>query len=169
MLFQVAITWAATHFILRKTVRDWPRKNRSPGGMHCHPVYSSRSSAMKACFLFFPHESLNIFSFITKSIVFRVRTKQTNANETKKIVLWWICSRHCGTATGGPLDCLGGGHVVPQQDDVTVEPAIASRLQVDGGYTTFARVTLHNSVAITWYRVWRNKRETVFCGPATAI
>jgi hypothetical protein len=40
-------------------------------------------------------------------------------------ILWQICSRHGWRAADGPVDCLGGSHVLPQQDDVTVETAIA--------------------------------------------
>jgi hypothetical protein len=67
------------------------------------------------------------------------------------------------------VDCLRSGHVVPQEDDVTVEPAIASCPHVDGEYTKHARVTSHTCVPIAWYPVWQNRRNSVFCGPTTAI
>jgi hypothetical protein len=44
------------------------------------------------------------------------------------------------------VDCLVSGHVVPQQDDATVEPAIASCPHVDGDYTTHVRVTSRKCV-----------------------
>jgi hypothetical protein len=89
------------------------------------------------------------------------------------IILWWICSRHCGTATGGPWTAWVAVTLVPQQDDVAVETAIAlcppawrNAIQHMRRWRQSTVVVLRNSrrpfsmesvcwVMMTWYVTWQ--------------